>query len=141
MASSSSPTTIGGSGTYSVIRRLTIDNAAGVTLAVPLKVSDILTLRASVFYNGSNLTIDITTVGTAPAGAATSSANCRVLRSQSSSLDAAFTLPAAAGYFAGYQQNTAASNSSAPMIEGFEIPRRTIAGIIINHPAGYNLYR
>ena len=136
MGSASAGTTISGSGIFSVIRRLTIDNANGVTLAVPVRVSDILTLKNGIFYNSANLTIDNTTVGTAPAGAATSSANCRLLRSQSSSLNAPFTLPATAGYFAGYVQNTAGANSNQAFTEGYEIPRRTIAGIVMSHPPG-----
>lgn len=139
MGSATARTTIGGTGSFSVIRRLTIENPNGVTLDVPLKVSDILTLKDGVFFNGTNLTVDNTTVGTAPAGAATSSANCRILRSQSASLDAAFTISAGAGFFAGYVQNLSGANPNLPITEGFEIPRRTIAGLVMSHAPGVQI--
>jgi|GEM_PF-2036379 len=137
MAQASAVTGISGTGTFSVIRQLTIDNSYGVNLNVVLSLSSKLILLNGIFNNRTNLTMDNTVVGTGPNGNATSSGNLRTERSQAGVLEDPFTFGSSASLFLTYFTNTAAANPLTTITEGYEIPSgRSIHGITIDHAGG-----
>lgn len=138
MGQAAAITGISGTGTFSVFRQLTIDNSHGVNLNVVLSVSSKLILGNGLFNNRTNLTLNNTSVGTGPNGAATSSGNVRLERSQLSSLDDPFTLGGSASYFITYYTNT--SGSGTAITEGYEIPSsRSLHGMTVNHSGGVKI--
>lgn len=125
-------TIIGGTGNYAngILRSLTINNAAGVTLQTPVSIPSVLTLISGVFYNGGNLTMDNTQVG----GSA-SSVNCQIRRSQHALLANSYTLGSTAALYVVYNHD--ANAPAQTMTEGHEIPlTRSLHNISINNPDG-----
>ncbi|MEZ2444770.1 T9SS type A sorting domain-containing protein [Chitinophaga sp. RCC_12] len=135
MGPAADSTVIGGTGSYTngIIRSLTINNAAGVTLQTPVSIPSVLTLASGVFHNGSNLTMDNTQVG----GSA-SSVNCQIRRSQHASLANNYTLGSTAALYVVYNHDV---NAPGQIItEGHEIPvTRSLHNITINNPGGVML--
>jgi hypothetical protein len=132
MGPAADSTTIGGTGSYAngIVRSLTINNAAGVTLQTPISIPSVLTLASGVFHNGGNLTMDNTQVG----GSA-SSVNCQIRRSQHASLANNYTLGNTAALYVVYNHDVNAPAQT--MIEGHEIPlSRSLHNITINNPDG-----
>ncbi|GEP94596.1 polysaccharide lyase family 8 super-sandwich domain-containing protein [Chitinophaga cymbidii] len=138
MGQASAITGISGTGTFSVFRQLTIDNPYGVNLNVVLSVSSKLILHNGLFNNRTNLTLNNTSVGTGPNGAATSSGNIRLERSQLSSLDDPMTVGGSASYFVTYYTNTTGAGNM--ITEGYELPSsRSLHGITVNNGGGVKI--
>ena len=131
-------TTIGGSGTYTVVRNLRILNPSGVTLAVPLSVCASLDLLKGTFHNGSNLTLDNTNAGTG-----SKPATVILNRYHSGELESPYTLGANAKLALAYLKNTA-YKPVAPDVSissGYEIPAGgTITSLTVNNPEGVELW-
>jgi hypothetical protein len=135
MGQATDSTKLGGTGTYTtgIIRSLTIDNTAGVRLAVAASIPSILSLQNGTFRNGASLTMDNTVVG--GSGASTF---CTIQRTQSATLESTYTLGITAALYVVY--NNTIANTAQAITEGYEIPAsRSFHNITINNPLGVTL--
>ena len=138
MAQAAAVTGISGTGIFSVIRQLSIDNSYGVNLNVPLSISSKLILLNGIFNNRTNLTMDNTVVGSGPNGNATSSGSLRTERSHTGVLEDPFMLGSSASLFITYFTNTTiAPGLLTTITEGYEVPSgRSVHGITVDHAGG-----
>jgi len=131
MGESSTATYIKGTGTYGVLRQLTINNSKNVVLSNAVSISSKLELLKGIFYNTGTLTFDQTNIGSG-----TASASCTIQRSAQSSLSNAIVVPAAAVLYVSYN----GTDGDGSITEGFEIPgSRAIHKLIVNHPDGVQI--
>lgn len=100
MGESAGATSISGTGNFSVFRQLTIDNSFGVELDVPISISYRLNLTHGEFRNGTNLSLNHLSVGIGPAAG-----QCRIQRSQTSSLATPYLLPNNSPLYIYYTEN------------------------------------
>lgn len=128
MGESANATSIKGTGTYGVVRQLTIDNPANVQLSSALSISNKLELLRGTLSNNAVLTLDQTNIGNG-----TTSASCTVQRSPLSSLGSPVTVPAAAVLYVVYS----GKEGEGSITEGNEIPAsRAIHKIVADNPDG-----
>lgn len=133
LGQAASPTNISGSGTFNIIRQLTIDNVNGVILNAAINISNTLLLNDGTFTNGSYLTLNNTVIGNG-----TASAQCIIQRTQSSALASTYTLGGTAALYITYIHNSARAAGS--IAEGNEMPSsRSLFRITANNPAGISL--
>jgi len=128
MGENQQATNMSGTGTYGVIRQLTIDNPKNVQLSSALSISSKLELTRGILLNNAVLTFDQTNIGNG-----TTSASCTIQRSPFSSLGSAITLPAATVLYVVYAGN----EGEGSITEGYEIPAsRAIHKIVAGNPDG-----